>query len=444
MEFLPDFGNILYTVVAFVVALSIIVFVHEFGHYIVGRWSGIGAEVFSIGFGPRLFSWVDKRGTRWQIAAYPLGGYVRFNGDPNAASAGSSEAALAGLSAQERRKTLAGAPLWARIATVAAGPIFNFIMSIVIFAGIMIWQGTATDKPSVGNLSQLPVPTTSIKAGDHILALNGVPTTDYASLNTAIAALPNVASVDWTVDRDGATLTVAGPQAMPPRLGSVIPQSAAAQAGLQAGDVITAIDGTPIWRFEELREKIGGGDGAPVNLTIWRDGVPDGVNVTLTPKRMDMPRADGSFETRWMIGATGDMAFSPMTRPTGIGEALERGTKQVWFVVNSSVSAMKSMIFGDISSCNLRGAVGIAQGSAAAAQSGVLDFIWFIAVLSTAVGFLNLLPVPVLDGGHLLFYAWEGVTRRPPSASVLNALTAVGMVAVLSLMLFGLWNDFTC
>lgn len=446
MEFLPDFGNVLYTVVAFVVALSIIVFIHEFGHYIIGRWSGIGAEVFSLGFGPKLFSRVDKRGTRWQLAALPLGGYVRFNGDTNAASAGSEDEALRDLSPEERRKTLAGAPLWARFLTVLAGPMFNFILSVVVFAGVSLWQGTATPEPTVGSVASLPVGTDGLRPGDKILALNGEKTPDYTAFYKAVANMPDTATVDWTVDRDGATVDVQGPQPLPARLSGVLPDTAASAAGLRAGDVITAVDGAPIWRFESLRQKVGQGNGAPVALTIWRpsDKGAETLSMTLTPKRMDVPMGDGNYETRWMIGATGDTAFKPATRPTGPIEAVTGGAKQVWFVISSSLSSLKHIIFGDISSCNLRGAVGIAQGSAAAAQAGLVDFIWFIGVLSTAVGFLNLFPVPVLDGGHLMFYTYEAIARRAPSPRVLNALTMVGLVAVMSLMLFGLWNDVTC
>lgn len=456
MDLLPDFGNVLYTAAAFVVALSIIVFIHEFGHYIVGRWSGIGAEVFSLGFGPVLVSRVDRRGTRWQIAAIPLGGYVRFNGDSNAASAGAAdEAELDAMSPEERRRTLAGAPLWARFATVAAGPVFNFILSVAIFAGAVAWQGVATEAPTVGRLATLPGGEGALQPGDRILALDGHETPDYRAFYAALADLPPTPTVRWSIERDGTARDIDGPQPMPPLLSGVMPSSAAAGAGLKAGDVITKVDGAPIWRFEDLRSRVGASAGAPLDLTVWRPlpaGAAGGTAATgaqlltlsLTPKRMDLPLPNGDFETRWMIGATGDMAFAPETRAAGPLEALERGAGQVWTIVTSSVSAFEHMILGKISSCNLHGAVGIAQGSAAAAQAGAMDFIWFIGVLSTAVGFLNLFPVPVLDGGHLMFYLWEAVTRRPPSPAVLNVLTAAGMVAVLSLMLFGLWNDVTC
>ena len=162
-------GGLAWTVVAFIVALSIIVGVHEYGHYIVGRWSGIRAEVFSLGFGPRVAAWRDRRGTVWQIAAIPLGGYVRFLGDENAASAGPGQAVDPALA----RQTLGGAPLWARFATVAAGPVFNFVLAALVFAGVIAWQGIATDRVVVGSLAPAPPGIVNeLRPGDEVLALS--------------------------------------------------------------------------------------------------------------------------------------------------------------------------------------------------------------------------------------------------------------------------------
>ena len=444
MDFLPDFGNALHTIAAFVLALSIIVTVHEYGHYIIGRISGIKAETFSIGFGPRVFSRVDRHGTRWQVSLLPLGGYVKFLGDANAASAGTAPEARS-LSPEERRRTMMGAPLWARAATVAAGPVFNFVLSILIFAGIFLWQGKATEEPVIGTLHALPGGLGGLQAGDRILALGGIDTPDYTALNKAVQELPAGPSVSWRVARAGDTLEISGPQPMPPRLSGVMPQSAAYDAGLQPGDVVTAIDGKPVYRFADLRAATTEGKGSAMALSIWRPvaGGGEEKQLTLTPRSTDIPTATG-FETRYMIGATGDLVFAPLTERVGPVDALTGGARQVWVVVSSSVSALGHMIAGQISSCNLRGAIGIAEGSAAAAKAGLMDFIWFIAVLSTAVGFMNLFPIPVLDGGHLVFHLYEAITGKPPSDRVMNGLTALGLALVLTLMLFGLWNDITC
>jgi regulator of sigma E protease len=439
-----DLGSILYTAAMFVIALSIIVTVHEYGHYIVGRLSGIRAEVFSLGFGPKLISRVDRHGTRWQLAAVPLGGYVKFLGDANAASAGVDDAAMADLSPEERRHTMHGAPLWARAATVAAGPVFNFILSILVIAGLMLWSGQATEEPAVGNLIELPQGVGDLRAGDRVLAVAGHATPDYAAINTIVEALPSQPELVWRVLRDGVETEVSGPQLFPPALLGVAPSSAVYDAGIVPGDVVVSIDGAPIWRFADLQAAVRAAEGAPLALEVWSPETATTRALTLAPRRTDIPLGDGSFETRWLIGATGGFVFAPVTRPTTLTEALSGGVSQTWAIVSQSMAGIKAMILQKISSCNLSGALRIAEGSAAAAKGGMPDFIWFIAVLSTAVGFLNLFPIPVLDGGHLMFHLWEGITGKPPSDRVLNALMLAGLSLVLTLMLFGLWNDLFC
>ena len=249
MDLLPDFGNLLYTVVAFVLALSIIVTVHEYGHYIIGRLSGIKAEAFSLGFGPTLISRTDKHGTVWKLSAIPMGGYVKFLGDANAASAGVDEGAMARLSPEERRHTMHGAPLWARAATVAAGPVFNFLLSIAVFAGAMMWQGRVAEVPQVGALVALPGGAGGLLPGDRILAIEGVETPDYAGFSDIAAAAPAASLIRYRVLRDGRESEIEGPQIAPPLAAAVIPQSAGFAAGMQAGDVVTAVNGAPIWRL---------------------------------------------------------------------------------------------------------------------------------------------------------------------------------------------------
>jgi regulator of sigma E protease len=447
LELLPQFGNLLYTIVAFVIALSIIVAVHEFGHYIVGRWSGIKAEVFSLGFGPKLLSRMDKHGTRWQIAAIPLGGYVKFLGDANAASAGADEEEMAQLSEAERRHTMHGAPLWARAATVVAGPVFNFILSIAIITGLSMWSGQATDTPDIDTVVALPQGQGGLEHGDKIVAVNGVGIPDYTALGDAIDKMPSGPTVPYAVERAGKTIDVSGPQLFPARFSGVAPGSAAYDAGLRGGDVITAIDGTRIWQFSELQDAVKAGDGAPMALSIWRPektGAAKEFEVTLVPRRTDIPNRDGGFETRLLIGATGSYMFTPITVSVGPVDAFTGAVKATYGIVAQSVSGIKAMIAQQISSCNLSGALRIAETSAAAAQSGPVEFIWFIAVLSTAVGFLNLFPIPVLDGGHLMFHAYEAIRGKPPSERLMNLFMSVGLALVATLMLFGLWNDITC
>ena len=439
---IPSFGGVIYTTVAFVVALSVIVTVHEFGHYIVGRWSGIKAEVFSLGFGPVLVSRVDRRGTRWQIAALPLGGYVRFKGDSDAAS-GRDDGTMSGLNAQERRQTMHGAPLWARAATVLAGPMFNMIFSIVLLAGLYLAAGVAINPLTVGKLSPLPAAETGqLKPGDQIIAVDGTPTPDGATLARVTASIAPAPVLKYRVKRDGTEMTVDGPYLMPPRVTGIAPNSAAEAAGLKTGDVITAVNGTPVYAFSQLRGFVGKSAGKPLSLKVWRDGQQR--DVSLTPRRSDIPTASGKFETRWLIGITGGLAFEPKTRMPGLGEAVGRAYERTRYTIVTSLGGLYSMITGAISSCNLHGPIGIAETSGVAASQGAMSFLNFIAMLSTAVGLLNLFPVPVLDGGHLVFHAWEAVTGSPPSDRALRLLMGSGVVLILALMLFALSNDVLC
>ncbi|GFE50127.1 zinc metalloprotease [Roseobacter cerasinus] len=443
---IPQFGGLVWTIAAFVVALSVIVAIHEYGHYIVGRWSGIHADVFSIGFGPVLWSHVDRRGTRWQIAALPFGGYVKFAGDANAAS-GKDEAAMAEAQADPARlrATMHGAPLWARTATVAAGPIFNFALSIVVFAAVIVTSGVSRDPLTVGELRPLPVEIRGLQTGDEIIGINGeaIPSTEDAVAYSAfIDALPLQPQLDYTVVREGSERIVRGAYLLPPLVSAVTPQSAALGAGLEVDDVIIVVDDTPIFAFDQLKEKVEGGNGAPLALRVWRDG--EELDMTLTPRRVDEPQPGGGFATQWRIGIAGGLAFEPATETPGVGAALASGARQTVRIIEGSLSGLAHMITGAISTCNLSGPIGIAQTSGAMASQGAQSFIWFIAVLSTAVGLLNLFPVPALDGGHLVFYAYEAVAGKPPSDKALQVLMTLGFATVLSLMLFALGNDVFC
>ena len=439
---LPSFGNFFFTLAAFVVALSIIVAVHEYGHYIVGRWSGIHADVFSIGFGPVLLKRIDRRGTQWQIAAIPLGGYVKFAGDADAASAGADEEAMAEMDAQSQRRTMHGAPLWARAATVAAGPVFNFIFAILVFAGFMMVQGVATDDPVIGDIAPLPTEGIEVRPGDRILAVEGIAVDSLADFYAAHAEIDPAPLVTYRVLRGGEVIDAAGPFPQPPLVGSVTPQSAARAAGLRAGDVIVSADGAPIAAFGDLRAVTDASEGAPMALEVWRDGRM--FEVTLEPRSTDLPLPQGGFETRWLIGLTSGTVFDHATRTPGVWEATTMAGTQTWMVIRTSLEGLYYMVTGVISTCNIAGPIGIAETSAAMASDGVSDFIWFIAVLSVAVGLLNLFPIPILDGGHLVFHAWEAVTGKPPSDRALRVLMTIGLALLITLMVFALTNDLFC
>lgn len=460
MDFLttliPSFGNIAYTLVFFVLALSIIVAIHEYGHYIVGRWTGIHAEVFSIGFGKVLFSRTDKHGTVWQIAALPFGGYVKFLGDANAASVGGTDVDLENYVSQAQqqsanpdapprnfseRNTMLGAPLWARSATVAAGPMFNFILSFFVFAGILLFQGQPITPLTVASVPDFPTSISQeLQPGDRVLRVEGLTLNFPDGFQDVIRAVESKPAVEYEVEREGERITVLGPQPQPTLIQSITPRSAADDAGLRIGDIVVSMNGTPVYQFADMIRVVDAVRDTPIALEVWRDGAM--FTDTLTPRLMAIPQADGSMmdEPKLGVGSSG-IFFEPATSAVGLGEAMKLAIQQVWLIIQQSLVGMKSMIVGAINLCNLSGPVGIAETSGSMASQGALSFISFIAVLSTAVGLLNLFPIPVLDGGHLVFHAYEAVTGKMPSDNALRIFMAIGLAMIGTLMLFAIGND---
>ncbi|MFP3382839.1 RIP metalloprotease RseP [Tritonibacter sp. SIMBA_163] len=443
VSLVSQLGGFLYTVGSFVVVLSIIVAVHEYGHYIVGRWCGIYPEVFSLGFGPVLASRVDKRGTRWQLAAFPLGGFVKFLGDADAASGKDAGAISAAETDPELlRKTMHGAPLWARAATVAAGPIFNFILAIVIFTGVNLSRGQMQEPLAVGSIKDLPAEGYTLEPGDEILAVAGIETPDFSdgvAWRAFEGSVPVEKILDYRVARDGNEMVARGPYLMPSIVTGVAPRSAASDAGLREGDVIVAVDDGEIFAFSQLKERVEEGEGAPLSLTVWNAG--ETRELILSPRRTDEPTADGGFQTNWRIGIAGGLAFEPARESVSPWLAVGQGAAQVWRMIEQSLSGLKHMITGQISTCNLSGPVAIAEMSGTLASQGAVNFIWLIAALSTGIGLLNLFPVPVLDGGHLVFFAYEAITGRPPNDRAMQVLMMIGLTMILGLMLFSVSND---
>lgn len=429
---LPSFGNFAFTLVAFVVALSVIVAVHEYGHYIVGRWTGIKAEVFSLGFGPVLFSRMDRHGTRWQIAALPFGGYVKFLGDANAASVGADGT----VEPARQRETMLGAPLWARAATVLAGPAFNFILAFFLFAGVILTTGTPRAPLTVDRIAMLPAGMAgALLPGDEIVAVDGISTDNPLVPGEEARTL----LVPYDVRRGGQELQVEGPNPRLPVVGSVNPGSPAADAGVRPGDVILAVDGERVVNFGRIIEIVSASDGRALPLMLWRGG--EEMHLDIAPKRQDLPLADGGFETRWLLGIVQGPAFEPVLMTPGLGEAAGAAVSQIRYITVSSVSALWHIVTGAISTCNLSGPVGIAEASGAMAAQGTMPFLWFLGVLSAAIGLLNLFPIPVLDGGHLIFHLWEAIAGQPPGPTALRIFMSVGLAVLLTVMGFAILND---
>ncbi len=434
------FGGGVQAFAALLVVIVIIVTIHEYGHYIVGRWCGIHAEVFSIGFGKPIWTRTDKRCTRWQIALIPLGGYVRFLGDADASSRPGS---TAGLSQAEKRHTMQGAPLWARSATVLAGPAFNIVLTVALFFGLILWSGVSDDSPVMGSIEDLPGDTVPLQVGDRILSLDGTETPDFSTLATVAKSLTDRATVIYVIDRAGQTLTLTGPNPVPPLVQSVTLNSAAEDAGLQPGDLFLAVDGLPITAFDQMPPLVEASQGAPMALKIQRG--TETIDLTLTPRRADLPNAAGGFDTRWLIGVTGGQLFGPTTRTPGLFEAASLSVERSWFMAKTNLNGIVQIVAGTISSCNLSGPIGMAKVAAAAVQSGFETFIGTLALMSLTIGLANLLPIPILDGGHLVFHLYEAITGRPPTDGALQVLMTFGLTILIGLMLFAFSNDlFLC
>ncbi len=435
---IPFFGPFLSTVIPFLVVLGIVVFVHEYGHYIVARWCGIHSQVFSIGFGPVIWSRTDRRGTLWQLAAIPLGGYVKFLGDGDGSSR-ADHAALAGLSAEELSHSFHGAAVWRRALTVVAGPVANFILTIAVFACLVTWQGMPTERPVIGEILEMPGPETPLRTGDLVLEVNGTPVSNFQDVLRQALDMDPAGPMDFLVERAGEQVAVVAPYAFPPLVQGVEPLSPASHAGLRRGDVILAADGRALQSFDDLRDVVMASGDRTIGLDVWRAGETLGLEITPVPR--DTDDGEGGFERRVMIGVAGGPVYLPLTRTPMPWTAIRIGTERMIGVVGQSLNGIRHMITGALGVENLQGPLGIAQVSGETAQQGFSNLVVLIGVISTAIGMLNLFPIPVLDGGHLLTFLIEAIRGKPPSPAVMQVAMSIGLGLILLLMVFATYND---
>ena len=439
----PQFGNLLITVVAFILCLSVIVFVHEFGHYYVGKLGGIHAEVFSIGFGPVLLSLNDKNGTKWQISAVPLGGYVKFLGDKNSASAPQIEINSGNRDSNLSRKTMHGAPLWARFMTVAAGPLFNFLFSGLIFFTIYMNQGVTKFPITVEKVFDSPY-YKQLEQDDIIRSINGLRVDE--NLERVDNLFKNSRSAEeftYVVERNGHIITIENVIQNPPRIAQVLPKSAAIAAGLKNGDFILSINSEKITNFNKIKSFVESSEGGALQVEFWRKG--EIRKTQLKPLVVDVPAEGGGFDRIYRIGIVGDyFPFEPLTQKQSIFTALRSSVESVYLIMEGSVKGLYHILFGNISTCNLSGPISIAETSGQMVKQGGVNYLWFIAVLSTAIGMINLFPIPVLDGGHLLFFTIEALTGKKPDPKIVNTFMTIGLVLLITLMLFSILNDVFC
>lgn len=435
---IPVIGVPLGTVIAFIFVLSIVIFVHEMGHYLVGRWCGIHAVKFSLGMGPVLASRTDKHGTKWQLAAIPIGGMVQFLGDADGSSRADFDE-LAGMDEETLKKSFHGAAVWKRMAAVAAGPVANFLLSIVVFGALAMTVGVESEEPIIGGVIELPELDNPLQAGDRLISANGQQVTDITDVFKIAKAMTVPGPMQITVLRDGVETDLTVPYVMPPVIGDTVPFGAAEKADIQSGDFITAIDGQPVIAFRQLLAAVESSEGNALDLTIIRDGQT--LVVPLAPELTEFETAEGGFTEGYRIGVTLNGIYSPMIVQLSPADALRHGALRTYGVIANSLNAIRHIVTGELSAKNLQGPLGIAKLSGDQAERGLLQLIFWVAVISTAVGLVNLFPVPILDGGHLCFFAWEAITGKPPTEKAMQMIMPVGLAMVVLLMLFATYND---
>lgn len=356
--------------IPFVFVLAIVIFIHEMGHFLVGRWCGVGVEVFSIGFGPEIVGWTDGHGTRWKVSAVPLGGFVKFAGDLNVSSTPDAEG-LRSMSPEERARSFHHKPVAQRAAIVAAGPVANFLLAIAIFAGLAYFNGK---------------------------------------------------------------------QVLEPRVQSVVEGSAAQAAGFQPGDLILSINGRDIVGFSDLQRIVGSSAGDDLVVVVERGGREE--TLVATPVRTEQETPFGRHRVGMLGISAANDPDAVRTLEFGPVAALGQGVSETYFVIDRTVDYLGKLVTGRESADQLSGPIRIAKVSGdVASLGGILGLISLTALLSVSIGFINLFPVPMLDGGHLMYYAIEAVRGKPLSEEAQEIGFRIGLALVLMLMLFVTWND---
>ena len=435
MQFLAissQLADFLVAFMAFLVAVGIVVFVHEFGHYLAARLSGISVAVFSVGFLKPLVSWRDSRGTVWRIGMLPLGGYVKF----------AQAADRLQIPGDDNSDSLSRAALHHRILTVCAGPLANFVFSTFVFACLVLSVGIVSGDAVVGALKTIPGVKNEVLPGDRITAVNGNSISSLADLYRQSELLDVGRPAIYSVNRAGRIVEATGPMPMPPIIDNVRLMSAASDAGLKSGDVVLAVDNAPIGSFGELRQAVERAGTQPLMFDIWRNG--ERLSFLIAGRVEELQLPEGGFEERVVIGVSGGLFFVPESRSPNPFDAILIGIERTYLVIDGTLNGIAAIATAQISACNLQGPVGIARVSGAAATQGGFEFISLVAIISVVIGLLNLLPIPGLDGGHLAFYIYEALTGRAPSNGFQRVSIALGFALVVMLMAFGLFNDLTC
>ncbi len=444
------------TLVAFLFALALLIFVHELGHYSVARWCGVKVLRFSIGFGTPLLRWtVGPDRTEWTISPIPLGGYVRMLDE--------REAGPGSVAAHEVHRAFNRQSLGKRAAIVVAGPLANFLLAIGLYAGLGMAgveePAAVLDEPVAGTQAAAA----GIRQGDRVVAIDGREIRALSELRLRlIDAVVEQRPARLVVQRDGAPLRLALDTGGLPSgeiekdfmrtlgldlaggivtIGSVLPDGSAAKAGLLAGDEVLAVDGRPVARASDLIDVLRQRAEREVPLVIRRGGVEQRIVVVPQPQRSDRPEDAG--RTIGRIGAALQNRVEMVRVDHGPIDALVYGARQTWDMSWFSLRMLGKMVLGELSWRNLSGPVAIADYAGQSAKVGAVAYIAFLALISVSLGVLNLLPVPVLDGGHLVYYGLEAIKGRPLSERFMQVTQKAGLAAIVGLMAVALFNDLS-
>jgi regulator of sigma E protease len=451
-------GGALDYVVSALVALGALIFIHELGHFLVAKWMGVGVERFSLGFGPRIFSF--RRGeTEYCVSIVPLGGYVKMTGEEahgeDAIHPATEEPPV------DPAKSFSAKPLWARALIVFAGPGMNFVLAAVIFSIVFAAVGVPVLDPTIGRVAaDSAAAQGGLRPRDRVVAIDGKPVEHWGEIDEAVIRA-NGRPLSLTVERDGARQDVAvtprkvpvktpfnepaeawsigARPYVPPIVGEVRPGMPAAEAGLQPRDRVVALNGQPIETWDELAEMISTRADETLTLRIERGG--SRMDVTVTP-RVEVERDPFGNETK--VGRIGiATATSQSFKRSDPLTALARGVARTWDVTAITVVSIWKLVNGTIPASNIGGPLQISMVAGQQAQQGLVSYAFFVALISVNLAILNLLPVPMLDGGHLLFFAIEGVLGRPLSLRKREIAQQIGLALLLLLMVFALFNDLT-
>jgi regulator of sigma E protease len=439
----------------FVLVLTLLVFVHEFGHYWVARRFGIHAEVFSIGFGPELVGWTDRNGTRWKISAIPLGGYVKFLGDTDAASATHDEGALP---ADQRRRAFFTQPLYARAAVVLGGPAANLIFAFLLLTGVFYAAGEPYSPAIVAVQADGPAARAGLQTGDEVIRLAGKGIDRFEDIQDAqFLYWAHPMAVEYRRDGKLRTSEIAPQfcertdkyqntlrfgelgidQLIRPVVGGFVPNSPAEAAGLKVGDVLIDIDGKPVDHFTHIPELIGARAGQALTIRYDREG-----------RRYDtvvVPEADKVTDCTGKEKIVGRLRIRPANitefRSHDVLGAMGAGVRQVWSMTTMFYTSMAQIVTATRPVDELGGPIRIAKAAGEASFGGWVGLLQLVIALSVVLGVFNLLPVPMLDGGHLAMYLYEAVRGRPLGLKAQEVGLKIGFALVIGMALIATFND---